>query len=118
MSINFTSPNGSDETCNMHTNSINIEIMMGSETDETIDELFKYLLQNYEKDWEESMRGSSFVFDSVDLLYYHFQKLSLKRIGSSYIDSPKWLKNKKSTINPENNDDNCFQYALTTALNY
>ena len=50
MSINFTSPNGSDETCNMHTNSINIEIMMGSETDETIDELFKSLLQNYEKD--------------------------------------------------------------------
>ena len=26
------------------------------------------------------------------------------------------MKNKKGTINPENNDDNCFQYALTTAL--
>ena len=36
----------------------------------------------------------------------------------SYIDSPKWLKNKKATKNQKNNDDNCFQYALTVALNY
>ena len=44
------------------------------------------------------MKGSEFIFDSIDLLYYHLQKTSLKRIGSSYIDSPKWLKNKKATI--------------------
>ena len=48
------------------------------------------------------MKGSEFIFDSVDLLYYHLQKTSLKRIGSSDIDSPKWLKNKKLTINPKN----------------
>ena len=34
-----------------------------------------------------------------------------------YIDSPKWLKNKKLTINPKNNDYKCFQYAVTLALN-
>ena len=34
------------------------------------------------------------------------------------MDSHEWLKNKKATINPKNNDDNCFQYALTVALNY
>ena len=45
------------------------------------------------------------------------KKIDWKRVGS-YIDSPKWLKNKKATINPENNDDNCFQYALTASLNY
>ena len=28
------------------------------------------------------------------------------------------MKNKKATINPKNNDDNCIQYALTVALNY
>ena len=76
---------------------------------EIIDELFKYLLQNYQKGLEESLRGSNFVFDSVDLLYYHLQKTSLKRTGSSYVDFPEWLKN---------NDNNCFQYALTVALNY
>ena len=64
------------------------------------------------------MRGSEFIFDSVDLLYYNLQKINLNRKGSSYIDSPKWLKNKKATINPKNNDNNCFQYALTAALNY
>ena len=50
-------------------------------------------------------------------LYYNLNKISLSRDGS-YIDSPKWLKNKKATINPKNNDDKCFQYALTVALNY
>ena len=63
------------------------------------------------------MRGSEFVPDSINLLYYHNQKVGLKR-GGSYIDSPEWLKNKKATINPQNKDDNCFQYALTVALNH
>ena len=69
------------------------------------------------KDLKEPMKGSKFVRNSIDLLYYHLQKIGLKR-GRSYIDSPKWLKNKKATLNPENNDDNCFQYALTVALNH
>ena len=39
--------------------------------------------------------------------------------GESYIKSPEWLKNKKATINTQNeNDDNCFQYAITVALNH
>ena len=54
------------------------------------------------------MKVSGFIFDTVDLLYYHLQKTSLSRKGGSYIDSPKWLINKKATINPKNNDDNCF----------
>ena len=37
--------------------------------------------------------------------------------GGTYIDSSKWLKDKKSKINPKNNDDKCFQYAVTLALN-
>ena len=34
------------------------------------------------------------------------------------LDSIKRLKNKKSTINLKNNDNNCFQYTLTIPLNY
>ena len=102
----------------MHTKSNNVEIMMGSETDEIIDELLKSFLQKYQEGLEESMRGSEFIFDSVDSLYYNnLNKVSLSR-GGSYIDSPERLKNKKATINPKNNDDKCFQYALTVALNY
>ena len=62
------------------------------------------------------MRGSDFEFDGANFLYYDFNKISLNR-GGSYIESPKWLKDKKSTINPKNKDHKCFQYAVTLALN-
>ena len=100
----------------MHTRSDNIEIMIGDDNDDIIEELFKSLLQKYEENSQNTMRGSDFEFDGVNFLYYDFNKISLNR-GGSYIDSPKWLKNKKSTINPKNNDYKCFQYAVTLALN-
>ena len=73
--------------------------MMGNEKDEIIEKLSEFLLKNCKKDLEEPMRESEFVLDSINLLYYHLQKIGLKR-GGSYIDSPEWLKNKKATINP------------------
>ena len=85
-------------------------------TDEIIKELFKSLLQRYQEILQEKMRGSDFTFDAVNFLYYDFNKISINR-GASYIDSPKWLKDKKSTINKKNNDHKCFQYAVTLALN-
>ena len=48
---------------------------------------------------------------------YDFNKISINR-GGSYIDSPKWTKIKRSTINPKNNDYKCFQYAITLALKF
>ena len=116
MAVNFISSKDSDETCTMHAKSDNVEIMMG-ETNEIIEKLFKSFLQRYQEGLEESMRGSEFIFDSVDALHYDLNKISLSRRGS-YIDSPEWLKNKKATINPKNNKDKCFQYALNVALNY
>ena len=53
---------------------------------------------------ETKMKGSSFTFELVDLLEYHFHKISLNR-GSSCIKSPEWLKNKGVTINPKNTKD-------------
>ena len=101
----------------MNTKSDNTEIMTGSDTNEVIEELFKSFLQRYQECLQEKMRGSEFEFDGVNLLYYDFNKISLNR-GGSYIESAKWIKNKKSTINPKNNDYKCFQYAVTVALNY
>ena len=112
MVINFISSKDSDETRTMHTKSINVEIMMGSETDEIIDEVFKSFLQKYQEGLEESMRGNEFVYDRANALYYNLNKVILSR-GGSYINSPRWLKNKKATINPKNNADKCFQYPLT-----
>ena len=63
------------------------------------------------------MKRSEFVFDSVNLLHHNFHKISLSG-GWSYIDSPKCLKNKKAAINQKLNDDKCFHYAVTVALNH
>ena len=100
----------------MHTRSNNVEFMNGSDTDEIIKGLFESFLQKYEENLQEKMKGSEFEFDGVNFLYYDFNKISLNEVGS-YIDSPKWLKDKKSTINFINNDYKCFQYAVTLALN-
>ena len=61
---------------------------MASETNNIIEELSESLSQNYQEGLEESMRGSEFVRNSIDLLYYCLQKKSLKR-GGSYVDSSK-----------------------------
>ena len=117
MTINFISSKDSDGIHTMHAKSNNIEIMIGNKMDEIIGKIFDSVLQKYWEKLEKSMKGSEFVFDSVDSLHYKFHKISLSR-GGSYIVSPNWLKNKKATINPKNNDGKCFQYAVTVALNH
>ena len=79
----------------MHTKRDNKEIIMGGETNDIIEELCKSISQNHHNNLEEPIRESEFVPSGIDLLYYHLQRISLNRKGSSYTDSPKWLKNKK-----------------------
>ena len=51
--INFISSiPDSDETCIMHTKSDNLEIMITSDTNEVIENLFKSLLQRYQEGLE------------------------------------------------------------------
>ena len=64
------------------------------------------------------MKGSDFIFDCVHFLYYKYHKVNLN-CGGSYIDSPDWIKNKKTTVNRIKKKYNkCFQYVVTVALNY
>ena len=115
--VNFISlKSGSDDTRIMYTRSDNVEIMFGDDNDDIIEQLFESLLQKYEENLQNKMKGPEFEFDGVNFLYYDFNKTSING-GGSYIDSPKWLKDKKSIINPKNNDNICFQYAVTFALN-
>ena len=100
----------------MHTKSDNIEITIGDDNDDIIELLFRSSLQKYEENLQNKMRGSDLEFDGVNFLNCDFNKISLNR-GGSYIESPKWLKELKSTINPKNKDHKCFQYAVTLALN-
>ena len=99
----------------MHSKSDNIAIMISDEADEVIEELFDSLKNRYQDNLETKLRGTEFVFDCVQLLYYKCHKINLKR-GGSCISPPDWTKNKKSTINPIS--EICFQYAVTFTLNY
>ena len=64
------------------------------------------------------MKGSEFAFKGVDVLYYDLNKIRLNR-GGSYMKYSELLEDKQTTTNPKNkNDDKCFGYALTVALNY
>ena len=70
---------GSDETRIMHTRSDNIEITIGDDNDDIIEELFKSFIQKYEENLQNKMRGSDFEFDGVNFLYYDFNEISLNR---------------------------------------
>ena len=59
MKSNFISSKDSGETRTMHTKSNKIELMMGYEINEIIEELFKSRLQKYQEGLEKKkMRGS------------------------------------------------------------
>ena len=66
-----------------------------SSTNDVINELFKSVLRRYQENLETKMKGSSYVFERVHLLYYNLHKININR-GGSYIDSPDWIKNIKN----------------------
>ena len=108
-----------EETRTIYSKSEPVEICMSSDTEDVIDTLFNTLLQRFQHAHETSNdKGSEFIPESVELLYYHFQKIDIRR-AESYIMSPNWIVNKKATINSKNEKDNkCFQRSIISGLNY
>ena len=82
----------------MHSKSDKIEIMINDEADEVIKELFDPLKNRYQNN-SESMKGSEFVFDYVQLLCYKCHKINQNR-SVSYIDSLDRKKPQKSNSKP------------------
>ena len=95
------------------------EMFIGRDTNDTINSLFDTLLQRFQKAIESSTDiGRGYPHESVALLCYYFQKIDIRR-AKSYVKSPDWIAKKGATINPKNEKDNkCFQYSITSALNY
>ena len=100
-----------EETRTIHSASESVEIFVGSDTEDVIDTLFNTILQRFQQAQETSNdKGSEFIPESVELLYYYFQIINIRR-AESYIMSPEWIVNKKATINPKNERDNkCQNY--------
>ena len=76
IAINYVYSKDSIETRAMHSKSHNIEILIGNETNEMIEELFDSLLQKDQKALKESVNRSEFSFDSVDPFYYKLHRIT------------------------------------------
>ena len=75
---NFVSSKDTAETRTIFVCSGNEEIRSGNETDDILKGSLNFFLNNYQKEEELLRNGSSFVFESVDLLPYHIDKQVLK----------------------------------------
>ena len=106
----------SNEIRTMFTRSTPEEIIIGSETEEVAENLIMSILEKDQDNLQNKMKGSDFIFNGINYLHYDFNRITISK-GGSYIESPKWLKDKKCCINQKNNDNKCFQYAATLALN-
>lgn len=117
LAVNFrhTTDNNTRTFC---VKSDNVEILPASDTNDVVIKLFESFLNKYEQEENILRNGSNYLFGSVEGLGIHFHNIKLNR-GSSYIPSPKWVFDKKATINPKNlNDDKCFPYAIIAALHH
>ena len=76
------------------------------------EKVFHSLLSRFQIGVEPQMRGSDFIFDCANLLYYKCHKTICKS-GGLHIDSANWITEKKATISPKNNNDNFFKFAAT-----
>ena len=50
--------------------------------------------------------------DNIESITYNFTEI----IGNTFHQTPTWLGPKRCTINPQNDDNKCFQYAVTLFL--
>ena len=51
------------------------------------------LRERYQGNSETSMRESTFILDSAQMMHYKCHKINFRQ-GGSYIDSPDWIKKK------------------------
>ena len=104
----YNRPNVPDSSENCAFKTSAVEIFPDSDITEIIERAYIMLLN--EKD-EYSGRGSGFNIVSIDgllLAVYKYTPMS----GSSYIELPAFIDRKLSTINPQNNDQQCFNWAI------
>ena len=87
-----------------------IEFFEGSSINDLIQRMLAYIKTRVEN---PRMPESGFMLDQI----MHFHRLPLTR-GSSYIVLPEWIAKSKAVINPKNNDENCFKWAIIAALHH
>ena len=81
-----------------HSKSDNVKTM--TYVNGVIEQIFESLLSRYQLGLKTSMKGTNFIFDSVELLYHKCHKVNFKRVGS-YIESLNWIKKQESNNKSE-----------------
>ena len=89
------------EKIEMPFNSLMTEFFDVSDINDLIERMLAYIKAQTEN---PKFPESGFTLDKIMHLHINFHKLALTR-GSSYNELPKWIKSKKSVINPQNKDE-------------
>ena len=87
------------------------EVHRGSDLGRIVDGMIAHMKMQIEN---PALANSRSRFEQVLFLEVNFHQLNLTR-GSSYIPLPDWVAKKKATINPQNNDEECFKWAVIAA---
>ena len=95
-------------------NSAMTEIFQGNDIENLSSAMFAHIKTQVE---HPALPKSGFTLDHIMHLDIDFHKLELTR-GSSYIEMPKWIAEKKAVINPKNEDEDCFKWAIIAALHH
>ena len=94
--------------------SLLIEFLEASDINNLMQRMLAYIKAQTEN---RKFPESRFTLDKIMHLYINFHRLVLTQ-GSSFTEFPKWLKNKKSVINLQNKDEECFKWAVIEALHH
>jgi hypothetical protein len=71
-----------------------------------------YVIEEFEKFTQNGSGWGVEVVEKIDLRIDRYQPGR----GASYLPSPAWINAKKCTINVQNEDNECFRYALISAI--
>ena len=95
-------------------NSAMTEIFQGSDAEGILKSMFAHIKTQVE---HLALPKSGFTLDHIMHLDIDFHKLELTR-GASHIELPKWIAEKKAVINPKNEDEECFKWAVVASLHH
>ena len=100
-----------DDVVNLAFNSLMVNVYRGSDLDQIVDGMIAHMKFQIEN---PALLNSRFAFDKVLHLDVNFHLLNLTR-GRSYVPLPDYITNRKAVINSQNDDSECFKWALIAA---
>ena len=103
-----------DELVELAFNSRMMNVYNLSNINEIVNEMLKHMKEQIEN---PALLNGRFVFNEVLYIDVDFYQLNLMR-GLSYLPLPDWLACKKAIINPKNEDQESFKWAIIAALRW